>query len=114
MIYLAAPYSHDDPAVRQQRFERINRVAARLMSDGARLFSPISHTHPICLAGRLPTGWDYWERYDRTILDACDALLVLMLDGWKESTGVAAEIDIADELGLPVSWLQPLPHEVAA
>ena len=34
-------------------------------------------------------------------------MVVLMLDGWRESVGVAAEIRIAGELGKPVRYLAP-------
>lgn len=30
-----------------------------------------------------------------------------MLEGWRESVGVAAEIGIAVDLGLPVEYLTP-------
>ena len=68
MIYLAVPYSHADPAVRVARFDAVNKVAAKMMRDGLHVFSPISHTHPIALAGDLPGGWEYWEAYDRALI----------------------------------------------
>lgn len=105
LIYLATPYSHEDPVIRQQRFEIVNRVAASLMSDGNYIFSPISHTHPIALAGDLPTCWDYWEQYGRVMLSACVSLYVLCQPGWKESKGVTAEIVIAEEMGLPIEYI---------
>ncbi len=40
-------------------------------------------------------------------LEVCDKVVVLMIDGWKESVGVQAEIAIARELGKPVSFLTP-------
>lgn len=107
MIYLAVPYSHPDPDVRQQRFEAVNRYAARLMGNGVHVFSPISHTHPIALAGDLPKGWDFWEQYDRVMLAACHEMYVLMLPGWRESAGVQAEIRIASEMGLVVTFCPP-------
>lgn len=106
LIYLAVPYSHPDAAVRESRFNAVNRVAARLMKAGTHVFSPISHTHPIALVGDLPTGWDYWAAYDRLMLSACEKLVVLMLDGWRESTGVQAEIDIAKELGMEIVFIE--------
>ena len=105
LVYLAVPYSHPDPAIRQQRFEAVNVVAAKLMLEGLHIFSPISHTHPIALAGDLPTGFDFWEQYDRAILETCRQVLVLMLDGWKESKGVTAEIAMAQKIGIPVDYL---------
>jgi len=76
------------------------------MGQGLLIFSPISHSHPIALAGDLPLGFDYWEKYDRAMLERCSGLIVLMLDGWKESVGVQAEIRIAEELGLDISFVE--------
>lgn len=105
LIYLAVPYSDPDPAVREERFHVVNEAAAVLMGQGLYVFSPISHTHPIAAAGALPLGWDFWEGYDREMLSACGALVVLCLDGWNRSTGVTSEIAIAEELGLPVFFV---------
>jgi len=105
-IYLATPYSHDNPEIRKARFKKINRVAAALMREGNLVFSPISHTHPIALAGDLPKGWEFWKEYDRTFIDWCDEVQVFMQEGWKESTGVSAEIEIARELDKPVIFIE--------
>ena len=106
MIYLASPYSHADPAVLEARFQIVCRQAARLMREGHHIFSPIAHTHPIALAGGLPLGWDFWEKYDRDMLNGCEAVWVLQLDGWETSKGVAAEIRIANEMGIPVRFVE--------
>lgn len=106
LIYLATPYSDPDPLIREQRFRVVNAVAARLMRDGFHVFSPISHTHPIAEAGDLPRGWEFWEAYDRTLLSACGKIIVLMQAGWRESTGVTAELAIAAEMGLVVEFLE--------
>lgn len=105
LIYLACPYSHPDPNVRLERFECANKTASQLMRDGHHIYSPISHTHPIAVAGGLPLGWDFWEPYDRAILAMCKEVRVLTLYGWEESKGVQAEIAIAKEMGIPVSYL---------
>jgi hypothetical protein len=100
--YVAAPYSHPDPAVRELRFRQINAYCAAQMAAGVILYSPISHCHPIALAHALPTDWAFWERFDRAMIGCCQRLTVLTLDGWRESTGVQAEIKIALEMGIPV------------
>ena len=105
LVYLAVPYSDPDPTVREARFHIVNEAAAVLMGQGLYVFSPISHTHPILTDGGLPTGFDFWEGYDREMLSACGALVVLCLDGWNRSTGVASEIAIAEEMGLPVFFV---------
>jgi hypothetical protein len=106
MIYLASPYSHPDPAVRQQRFDVACRATAALVRAGQVVFAPVVHNHPLVAHG-LPTGWDFWERIDRHFLARCDEVVVLKIDGWRESAGVQAEIRIAGELGKPVRYVAP-------
>src|SRR5437016_753626 len=98
MIYLASPYSHPDPTVQESRFDAVCRVAAMLMRRGVQLFSPIAHTHPIAVAGELPGHWDFWLMFDQWFITHCDEIWVLMLDGWKRSKGVQAEILMAREM----------------
>ena len=112
MIYLAVPYTHDDPQIRLDRFNAANAMAARLMCLGQNIFSPISHSHPIVesmicrnnMNDKLYT-WQYWKQYDFEMMRMCDGMYVLMLDGWKESVGVKAEIEYAKELELRVEYL---------
>jgi hypothetical protein len=64
MIYLASPYSHPDPAVRQERYEAVCQAAAELISRGHIVFSPVAHSHTIATYG-LPGDWEFWQRTDR-------------------------------------------------
>jgi hypothetical protein len=105
LTYLACPYSHPDRDVRVARFEAVNRVASELMRQGLKVFSPISHTHPIAEAGELPLGWYYWLEYELVFLSASNKIIVLMLDGWKESTCVKGEIAIAESLGIGIEYM---------
>jgi hypothetical protein len=107
LTYLAIPYSHPDPAVREARFVIANREAGRLMRAGAKVFSPISHTHPIAVECELPKGWDFWQAFDRAYLSASERVVVVCIDGWRESVGVQAEIAIAQEMGIPVEYITP-------
>lgn len=102
LIYLASPYSHPDADVRQHRFERACQVAGGLMREGHHIFSPIAHTHSIAVQCDLPLGFDFWRQYDEEMIAACGELWVLMLDGWSQSSGVKAEIEIATKAGKPV------------
>ena len=106
LVYLAVPYTHPDPAVMEYRFKAVNLVAGILMKQGIHIFSPISHTHPIAVECDLPRGFDFWEQYDRAILQVCRKVIVLKLPGWEQSKGVQAEIKIAEELGIPVEYLE--------
>lgn len=108
LTYLACPYSHPMRTVRVARFEAVNKATAVLMRKGHLVFSPISHTHPIAEAGGLPLGWEFWEAFDRAYLAHSRLVMVLRVDGWAESKGVAAELRIAGELGLPVEYMDPM------
>jgi hypothetical protein len=105
MIYLASPYSHPDPDVMEGRFKCVCVLAADLMRRGERIFSPIAHTHPIAVAGELPRGWDFWRQYDEDMIRAADEVWVYTMDGWRESKGVQAEIEIAKAMGKPVRYV---------
>jgi hypothetical protein len=107
LVYLASPYSHPDTSVREVRFQEVCRAAAHLMKAGLHVFSPIAHTHPISLAGKLPGDWEYWKAYDETVLASCFALAVLKLDGWDQSKGIQGEVDIARRLRLTTYYTGP-------
>lgn len=108
LTYLACPYSHPERSVRVERFEAANNAAGLLMARGYLVFSPLSHTHPIAEHHDLPKGWDYWEQFDRAYLAASRLVVVLCIDGWRESKGVTAEITIAEEMGIPVHYMHPV------
>ena len=106
MIYLASPYSHPDPAVRERRFRSACCAAAKLLHEGHAVFSPIVHGHPLVEHG-APIDWAFWQRSDHEHLERCDEVVVLMLNGWETSAGVQAEIRMAGELCKPVSYIEP-------
>jgi hypothetical protein len=106
MIYLASPYTHSDPSVREARFDAACLATVALVRAGHVVFSPIVHGHPL-VRFDLPIEWDYWERFDCEHLRRCDEMVVLMLEGWRESRGVQAEIDLAIEMDLPIRYLPP-------
>uniref|UniRef100_A0A6M3Y599 DUF1937 domain-containing protein n=1 Tax=viral metagenome TaxID=1070528 RepID=A0A6M3Y599_9ZZZZ len=106
-IYLGCPYSSDDPAVREYRFEQVNIKAGELMKRGHIVYSPISHSHPIAMACGLPLGFDFWEAQDRSFIEWSDEVWFLMLAGWDRSSGMCREHEIAIEKGKPVRWIKP-------
>lgn len=108
LIYLASPYTHKDPKVAEERFHKINRAAAKLMNEGHNVFSPISMCHPISMAHDLPTTWEFWKSLDYAFLSCSYKLVVLKLDGYKESVGVNAEIKIAKEMGIVIEEMEEI------
>lgn len=114
VVYLASPYSHDDRCERFRRAHLTAHVAARILEIGVVwVLSPIVHTHPIIQQlENLPAGlkafkgrfgtFEHWKEFDRFLINACDELWILTLDGWAESVGIKAEVRIALELGKPI------------
>lgn len=108
LIYLAGPYTHQDPAVVEERYQEHRRECIGLMKAGVPVYSPIATGHTL-----LPelSGWKHseWMDFDIKILKRCSHLMVLRLDGWKSSSGVQQEIGAALALGIPVSYVDPMP-----
>ena len=101
--YLASPYTDDDPAVMQRRYEQVCQAAAGLMRRGYCVLSPIAHSHPIAQYG-LPKEWGYWGKVDLMLLSCCDGLMILMLNGWDESQGIRTEIEYATEHNMAIHY----------
>lgn len=121
IIYLAAPYSYKSKSkeiglskpdtsqkekqVKEDRFNKINTVAAKLFKQEYTVFSPISHSHPIAISNDLAGNIEFWLEHDLKMLERCDILFVLMLEGWKESTGVQHEINFAKGKNMPIVYI---------
>lgn len=108
ITYLATPYTHPCKVVREERFRDANWCAAFLMKNlNLIVFSPISHSHAIATDHDIPTTWEFWKRQDEAILRKCSNMVVLMQEGWENSVGVRAEIELAHSLGIPVAYISP-------
>lgn|SRR4030067_468112 len=110
-IYLASPYTDKDPQVRELRYEIVEKIAASLMQQGFHIFSPIVHCHPMAVKYSLPKEIDFWHEYDRMMLSKSALVLVARIDGWRESKGVAFEMNLARELKIPVVYIDQETEE---
>lgn len=107
IIYLASPYTHSDKNVLDARCIAAQKATARLMLEGNIVFSPIAHSHGV--ADHMPDAvrcdGDFWMEQDLPLLARCDEMVVLCLDGWRESSGVRQELAFATEKGIPVRYM---------
>ncbi len=96
--YLCSPYSvigEDDPAIREQRFMEAVLATGWAHRQGIMMYSPIAHTHPIATHCKLPTGFDFWRRYDEAGILACRQVYLLVIPGWNDSKGILHEMALA-------------------
>lgn len=107
MIYIASPYTHENPIIVQNRFEQVESITAELLLQKQPAFSPIVHSHVIAGKYDMPTDFLFWRDHCIQLLRQATQLYVVMLHGWEQSSGVRAEIDEAERLGLPVTYIDP-------
>jgi hypothetical protein len=92
LTYLATPYSKYPKGI-EAAFRDACVLASRLISWGMKVYSPISHTHPIATYGGLdPFDHSIWLPLDFVIMDRSDNLLVAHMSGWEDSYGIGEEI----------------------
>lgn len=106
VIYLASPYSHPDAAVREENFRKVSKFAAKMNAEGLVTFSPITYGHTLVQFRQMPTDWEFWQNFCFKLLIKCDKLTVLMIDGWEKSRGVAEELSIARDHGIPIEYIE--------
>jgi len=119
LAYLASPYSPvrrglhvthfvhcTDNEVKSMRCDEAVKAAKWLMENHKlNVFSPIIHSHALHLAG-MQGDWGFWQKIDTDFLFVSDMLIVLTIPGWKESTGVQAEIEIAKRFDLDIWYVK--------
>ena len=107
IIYIASPYSNQDPKVMEKNFQLVSELAAGLCSEGHVAFSPITYGHTLLNYKDMPTDWPFWENFCISFLKASSELWVYEIDGWERSRGVAHEIKFAVENNIPVRYIKP-------
>lgn len=105
MIYLASPYTHEDPAIMQDRFDRVEAFTIRMFAQGVMVFSPIVYCHAMACKADFPRDAEFWQHFNADMLRHCDRLMVLRLGGWETSRGVQWEISMANALHIPVDYI---------
>lgn len=107
--YIANPYN----GTKEQRSLRAKiaaEVCGKLLKRGIYAWSPIVHNHAMMneygdftLEERRTLILDF----DFSLLFASKGMIVLTIDGWKDSYGVKKEIEICQERSIPILYLNP-------
>lgn len=105
MIYVASPFTHDDPVVMTKRYLAALAYTCELLRESRCVFSPIVYTHDMFIQYNLPAHYHFWKEHNNGMLRRAERMHVLKLDGWMESKGVNYEIDIATYISIPVEFI---------
>lgn len=105
MILVSSPYSSKNEAEKLHRFDVVCKYTAKLVSIGEIAFSPIVYGHTLLQYHDMPSDWPFWKNFCEAFLVNCSEMHVLMLPGWKESSGVAAEIEYAKTLNIVIKYI---------
>lgn len=99
--------------MREYRFRAACLAAARLMQKGYVVFCPIAHSHPVAEAmGSRATDHVFWMAQDLPFLAKAAKLVILKLDGWEHSKGIAEESDFARAHGILIEYMNPISGEL--
>src|SRR6056297_453184 len=106
-IYLAIPYSWNP----EESFRIANEVAAELMEKGHIVFSPISHSHPICkhVSEDNKFSHEFWLKQDKAWLELCDWVLFIVIgengmELLEDSEGCQDEYKDAEKLDKHINY----------
>ncbi len=107
--YLACPYAHDDFTIMRKRYNQVTEYLNFLVNKNTVIFSPITHNHYL----EIPNStWEsHWKDFDFTFLRMANSLIVLQLEGWGISEGLTAEIELAKQMGLMITYVNPNTFE---
>lgn len=112
--YLAIPYSGksqvqaENAQIQEYRWLIANHFYNRLFLEKVWTMNPIGMTHQMVtypqnvVIPKVYNNWESYEEYDKALLRICQFLIVIKIDGWRESTGVQGEIKFADAEKIPV------------
>lgn len=114
LYYLATPYTKYMNGDIEAAFVAACKLTADLLSAGNAIYSPIAHTHPVAIhSGLDPLDHSIWLPFDEAMMAAADALLVAQMPGWRESFGIAHEIEFFTKARKPVLYLDIATMKIA-
>ncbi len=104
-LYIASPYYHEDNDVVIDRVEKVTEVVEFFSVTKEWIFpySPVMYAHPIELNGKRPKAGNIM--YGLGALNVASHMMVLMLDGWKKSEGIAKEIAFCKGKDIPIIYM---------
>jgi hypothetical protein len=107
--YISNPYNGSEEE-KEERAKVAARICGFLLKRGIHAWSPIVHNHAMMKTFNhftLEERRNFILDFDFSLLRAACGMIVLELEGWKQSYGVNAEIKLCQQLGIPIKYLNP-------
>jgi hypothetical protein len=108
-FYISNPYNGTEEQ-KELRAKIAAEVCGKLLKRGVHAWSPIVHNHAMmksCDEFTLEQRRTLILDFDFSLLLASKGMIVLKIDGWKESYGVRKEIELCLEKSIPIKYLSP-------
>lgn len=105
MIYVASPYSHPDPIIREGRYLTALRYTAFLHTKNLVAFSPIAYGHQFSTILSFDYGYETWQAFNDHMLKNSTEMHILALPEWEKSKGLMHEIAFATLHKIPTKTI---------
>ena len=92
----------------EANYQLVNVIAAKLIELGWRIYSPLSHTHPIHCAWPPFVGGEaheMWYEFDNDFILTMPFRGIILCPGWHLSSGCRGEKELFESLGREVLYL---------
>ena len=100
VVFISAPYLDKHNEVREDRINSAWLLERQLIRAGVIVYNPLKTMHRPFSIGEGDES--YWRKHRMSMLQMCDVLVVLEADGWQTSHSVRAEVEMAEQTGIPV------------
>jgi hypothetical protein len=108
MIYLATPYTHEDPSIVEERYLLALDITQFFLKQGVWIFSPIVHCHEIAKRYNLPGDFSFWHDYDEEMISIAKQVWFALIPGYSKSKGMKLEYTLALNAKKIINVITPL------
>ena len=102
MIYVAAPFWHEDVKVREARRKAAILYSEQLFFKGKLFYSPLLYTERF---SEKKQKENFWLNHGLKMVEVCTSMHVMCLEDWEKSGGVQGEIKVAENLDIPITYI---------
>lgn len=112
--YLASPFSKYETGLDAACCD-VSTLGGKLIKKGLlSIYSPIAHSFTLAYFGDIdPRNHKLWLEAERPRMEAASCMIIAMMDGWRESFGIAFETNLFRKAGKPIFYIDPETLEIS-